>query len=60
MENSSRQHEETKHEPQPVTEREQIYLTTENSPALKAAMDKISAQLLARNKNLYRRLANAC
>ena len=60
MENSSRQHEETKPEPQPLNEREQVYLTTENSPALKAAMDKISAQLLERNKNLYRRLANAC
>ena len=40
--------------------REKVYLTSENSPALKAAMDKISAELLERNKNLYRRLANAC
>ena len=37
-----------------------IYLTTENSPELKKKMDKISAELLKRNKNLYRRLANAC
>jgi len=40
--------------------RERIYLTSENSSELKAAMDKISAELLKRNKNLYRRLANAC
>ena len=40
--------------------RERLYLTSENSPELKAAMDKISAELLKRNENLYRRLANAC
>ena len=37
-----------------------IYQTSENSPELKEKMDKISAELLKRNKNLYRRLANAC
>ena len=37
-----------------------VYLTSENSPELKKAMDKISAELLERNKKLYRRLANAC
>lgn len=34
------------------------YLTSKNSPELKKAMDKISSELLKRNKNLYRRLAN--
>ena len=60
MENSSRQHEKLQPEARTIDKREQIYLTSENSPALKAAMDKISAELLERNKNLYRRLANAC
>lgn len=41
-------------------EEDKIYITTENSPELKKRMDKISAELLERNKNLYRRLANAC
>lgn len=41
-------------------ERDKFYLTSKNSPELKKAMDKISAELLKRNKNLYRRLANAC
>ena len=41
-------------------DKDKIYLTTENSPELKKKMDKISAELLKRNKNLYRRLANAC
>ena len=41
-------------------EEKKIYITTENSPELKKEMDKISAELLKRNKNLYRRLANAC
>lgn len=40
--------------------REKIYQTSANSPELKKAMDKISAELLERNKKLYRRLANAC
>ena len=39
-------------------EKDKSYLTTENSPELKKRMDKISAELLERNKNLYRRLAN--
>jgi len=39
---------------------EKIYLTSKNSPELKAAMNQISAELLKRNKNLYRRLANEC
>lgn len=41
-------------------EPDKVYLTSENSPELKKAMDKISAELLERNKKLYRRLANAC
>ena len=41
-------------------DKSKIYLTTENSPELKKKMDKISAELLKRNKNLYKRLANAC
>ena len=57
MENSSSQQE---LQAQTISEREKIYLTSENSPKLKEAMDKISAKLLERNKNLYRRLANAC
>ena len=60
MENSLRQREEMQTDAQTVNEPEQTYLTSENSPALKAAMDKVSAELLERNKNLYRRLANAC
>lgn len=39
---------------------DKIYLTSENSPELKKKIDKISAELLERNKNLYRRLANVC
>ena len=60
MENLLRQREEMQTDVQTIGKREQIYLTSENSPALKAAMDKISAELLERNKNLYRRLADAC
>ena len=60
MENSLRQREELLTKTQTRDEQEKIYLTSENSPELKAAMDKISAELLERNKNLYRRLANAC
>lgn len=41
-------------------ERDKIYLTSKNSPELKKAMDKISEELIKRNKNLYRRLANIC
>ena len=59
MENSLRQLEKTQTDSQIISKREQTYLTSENSPALKAAMDKISTKLLERNKNLYRRLANA-
>ena len=36
------------------------YLDSKNSPELKKAMDRISTELLKRNKNLYRRLANKC
>ena len=36
------------------------YLTSKNSPELKKAMDKISSELLKRNKNLYKRLSNKC
>lgn len=43
-----------------VEKQERTYITTKNSPELKKAMDKISAELLKRNRNLYRRLANAC
>ena len=39
-------------------ERDKIYLTSKNSPELKKAMDKISDELIKRNKNLYRRLAD--
>ena len=39
-------------------EHDRKYLTSKNSPELKKAMDKISSELLKRNKNLYRRLAN--
>ena len=60
MENSLRQREELLTKTPTRGEQEKIYLTSENSPELKAAMDKISAELLERNKNLYRRLANAC
>ncbi len=48
MEKNSRQH----------AEQDKKYLTSKNSPELKKAMDKISAELLKRNKNLYRKLAN--
>lgn len=41
-------------------DKSKTYLTTENSLELKKKMDKISAELLKRNKNLYRRLANKC
>lgn len=45
---------------QKQNEEDKTYLTSKNSPELKKAMDKISAELLKRNKNLYRRLAKAC
>lgn len=60
MENSSHPQEKTQPKIQTTNEREKFYLTSENSPELKVAMDKISAKLLERNKNLYRRLANVC
>lgn len=60
MENSLQQCEKVQINIRENNERERVYLTSENSPALKAAMDKISAELLERNKNLYRRLVNAC
>lgn len=50
MEKKSRQHD----------EHDNRYLTSKNSPELKKAMDKISSELLKRNKNLYKRLANKC
>ena len=40
--------------------KDRIYLTSENSHDLKKKMDKISAELIERDKNLYRRLANVC
>ena len=46
--------------PEQQNNQDKIYLTSENSPKLKKEMDKISAELLKRNKELYRRLANAC
>ena len=47
-------------QPNQQREPDKSYLTSKNSPELKKAMDKVSAELLKRNKNLYRRLANAC
>lgn len=43
-----------------VEKQERKYITTKDSPELKKEMDKISAELLKRNKNLYKRLANVC
>ncbi len=60
MENLFPKHKEERSKIHELDKREKIYLTSENSPELKAAMDKISMELLERNKNLYKRLANAC
>ena len=60
MENLSHQQQKQQLKSQSTDNLEKSYLTSENSPELKAAMNKISSELLERNKNLYRRLANAC
>ena len=60
MENLFQKLEEIRPKIKTPNDSERIYLTSENSPELKAAMDKISSELLKRNKNLYRRLANVC
>ncbi len=46
--------------PEQQNNQDKTYLTSENSPELKKEPDKISAELLERNKKLYQGLANAC